>query len=219
MRIVFKKSVLFAIVFAFITLDAKNSSGYISNSDIAKIQRRYGNSAVKRAKALRSLMNSLSNSSEREKVHKVHKFFNMSRYVSDINLWGKSDYWATRMEFLGKGAGDCEDFVISKYFTLKQLGVSTKKLFFTYVKAIKYNQAHMVLTYYKTPDSIPLVIDSLINEILPATLRKDLIPVYSFNGDALFLSKQTGLGQIVPSGNKRNKKWLKLIDRIRKEGL
>ncbi len=216
MRFIFKKSLLLLVVFVLVSVDARN---YVSDATIKKIQRRYGAVAVKRAKALRNLMVSLSNSTEREKIYKINDFFNLSQYVSDVNLWGKSDYWATRMEFLGKGAGDCEDYAISKYFTLKQLGIPDKKLFFTYVKALKYNQAHMVLTYYKTPDSIPLVLDSLTNKILPATSRKDLLPVYSFNAKSLFLSKQTGLGQVVPSGNRRNKKWLKLIDRIRKEGL
>ena len=140
-------------------------------------------------------------------------------FVSDEALWKQKDYWATRMEFIGKGAGDCEDFVIAKYFTLKQLGVPTTKLFFTYVKAVKFQQAHMVLTYYETPKSIPLVLDNINFKILPATKRNDLIPVYSFNGDALYLAKQQGLGEIVPSGMQKNKKWFELVDKIRREEL
>ncbi len=199
-----------------ICLDAKV---FISNSIINKIEKKYGNKAKLRAKALNRLMVSLVNSQENVKIRKINSFFNQMPYITDIKLWGKRDYWQTRVEFLGKGAGDCEDYVISKYFTLKQLGVSTKKLYFTYVKAIKLNQAHMVLTYYKTPNSIPLVLDSINSKILPATSRKDLVPVYSFNSDALFLAKQTGLGKVVPSGNSRNKKWLRLMNRMKKEGI
>lgn len=103
---------------------------------------------------------------------------------------------------LGKGAGDCEDYVIAKYFTLKQLGIPTDKLYFTYVKALKYNQAHMVLSYYETPKSIPLILDNINGKIKIATQRTDLLPVYSFNGDSLYLAKQEGLGQVVPGGNK-----------------
>ncbi len=216
MQISYKKVAFLAFIMIFVSLDARN---YISNHVIKKIQKRYGNVALRRAKALNKTMNALASSSERNKIYKVNSFFNQSRYITDIKLWGISDYWATRTEFIGKGAGDCEDFAIAKYFTLKQLGVPEKKLFFTYVKALKYNQAHMVLTYYKTPDSIPLVLDSLTNKILPATSRRDLRPVYSFNGQALFLSKQTGLGRVVPSGNKKNKKWLRLVNRIKQEGL
>lgn len=213
-----KRILIFCILFFFIfSLNAKER--FITNASIKKIEKRYGASAKKRATALQKLMSSLVGKSEQEKIKKVNDFFNRMTYVTDYNLWGAKDYWATRVEFLGKGAGDCEDYVISKYFTLKQLGVSTKKLYFTYVKAIKYRQAHMVLTYFKTPNSIPLVLDSINYKILPATSRKDLIPVYSFNGDALFLAKQTGLGQVVPSGNQKNKKWLKLVDKIKREGL
>ena len=109
--------------------------------------------------------------------------------------------------------------MIAKYFTLKQLGISTDKLFFTYVKAVKFQQAHMVLTYFETPTSVPLVLDNINFKILHATQRGDLIPVYSFNGDALYLAKQQGLGQIVPSGMQKNKKWFELVDKIRREGL
>jgi predicted transglutaminase-like cysteine proteinase len=120
------------------------------------------------------------------------------------------------MEFLGRDKGDCEDYVIAKYFTLKQLGVDTKKLYLTYVKLVKYKQAHMVLTYFKKPRSIPLVLDNFNKKILPATKRRDLKPVYSFNGDSLFLAKQVGLGKSVPSAFKKNKKWLKLIDDVKR---
>lgn len=214
LRVIISFLIVFSVFFSLI-----NAKNYISNATINKIQRKYGTKASLRAKALNRLMTSLVKSSDREKITKVNSFFNQMTFASDIKLWGQRDYWQTRVEFLGKGAGDCEDYVIAKYFTLKQLGVSTKKLYFTYVKALRLRQAHMVLTYYKTPNSIPLVLDSINPKILPATSRKDLAPVYSFNGDALFLAKQTGLGQVVPSGNSRNKKWLRLIDRMKREGL
>lgn len=205
------------LLFLLFPLNAKDI--FLTQQSIRNIEKRYGATAKKRALALQKIMLTLKNSSERDKLLQINRFFNQMRYSTDRKLWGQKDYWATRVEFLGKGAGDCEDYVISKYFTLKQLGISTKKLYFTYVKALKYKEAHMVLTYFKTPRSIPLVLDSINPKILPATSRKDLVPVYSFNGDALFLAKQTGLGQIVPSGNKRNKKWLRLIDKIKREGL
>ena len=164
-------------------------------------------------------MVSLKDATEQEKLVKVNDFFNRLQWKDDREVWGQKDYWATRMEFLGKGAGDCEDFVTAKYFTLKQLGVSTQKLYFTYVKALDYNQAHMVLSYYDSPKSIPLVLDNINPNIKIATQRKDLAPVYSFNGDSLFLSKQEGLGQAIPGGNKKqNPKWLNLVDRMKEDG-
>ncbi|KEA46158.1 hypothetical protein CR66_02815 [Campylobacter mucosalis] len=211
---VFKIVALVAIL--SISLYAKD---YISSSVVSRLEKVYGDSARRRAVALNTLMNSIQSVSEREKLTKVNDFFNALRWADDMQVWGQKDYWATRTEFLGKGAGDCEDYVTAKYFTLKQLGVSTDKLYFTYVKAIKYNQAHMVLSYYETPKSIPLVLDNINGNIKPATQRSDLVPVYSFNGDSLFLAKQEGLGQVVPGGNKKNPKWLELIDKMQKEGL
>jgi len=201
--------------FFILTLSAHQNS--IKKKVFLKIDAKYDAYAIRRVKALNKLMNSIMDSKVKEKLEKVNNFFNQMQFTTDKLLWGKDDYWATRKEFLEKGAGDCEDFVIAKYFTLKQLGVPINKLFFTYVKAIKLKQAHMVLTYYKTPVSVPLVLDNINPKILPATMRKDLIPVYSFNGDSLYLAKQQGLGRIIPKGMKKNKKWFSLIDKIRRE--
>ncbi|OPA81579.1 transglutaminase-like cysteine peptidase [Campylobacter pinnipediorum] len=208
------------LIFLFCSIFFALADEFIKSSAIKNIEIRYGENARRRAVALNSLMSSIANASESEKLVRVNNFFNSFRWQDDLKVWNKKDYWATRMEFIGKGAGDCEDYVIAKYFTLKQLGIATNKLYFTYVKAIKYNQAHMVLSYYETPKSIPLVLDNINGNIKIATQRKDLIPVYSFNGDSLYLAKQEGLGQVVPGGNKKqNPKWIDLVDRIKKEGL
>lgn len=207
------------IFLSLIVLTLNADPDFIKQETLKIVEAKYGQYAKKRAEALNKLMNEIITFSAAEKLEKVNAFFNQMQFVSDKMLWGVDDYWATRMEFIGKGAGDCEDFVIAKYFTLKQLGVPSERLFFTYVKAIKFQQAHMVLTYYETPTSIPLVLDNINRKIMPATQRNDLIPVYSFNGDALYLAKQQGLGQVVPSGMKKNKKWQELVDKIRREGL
>lgn len=211
------KKMLVLIALIVVTLSCDPS--FFTQEVLHKVETKYGNYAKRRVESLNTLLVSLQGKDEKEKLEKVNAFFNQMQFVSDEVLWKQKDYWATRMEFLGKGAGDCEDFVIAKYFTLKQLGVPTTKLFFTYVKAVKFQQAHMVLTYYETPKSIPLVLDNINFQILPATKRADLIPVYSFNGDALYLAKQQGLGEIVPSGMQKNKKWFELVDKIRREEL
>lgn len=210
---------VFLILISLIIFTLGSSEDFFTQDIFKRVDAKYGDQARRRVDSLNTLMISIKLSTEVEKLEKVNAFFNQMQFVSDQILWGQKDYWATRMEFMGKGAGDCEDFVIAKYFTLKQLGISTDKLYFTYVKAVKFQQAHMVLTYFETPTSIPVVLDNINFKILPATQRGDLVPVYSFNGDALYLAKQQGLGQIVPSGVQKNKKWLELVDKIKKEGL
>lgn len=82
-----------------------------------------------------------------------------------------------------------------------------------YVKALELNQAHMVLTYYDTPSSVPLVLDNLIADIKPASQRPDLLHVYSFNGDNLWLSKKGRRAQLVGT-SERLGPWVKLQSRL-----
>jgi predicted transglutaminase-like cysteine proteinase len=150
------------------------------------------------------------------KLELVNDFMNRTRFLNDIDHWGKEDYWATPIEFLSTDGGDCEDFSIAKYFTLRALGVSDDKLRITYVKELViYNQAHMVLAYFTTPDAEPLVLDNINKTIQPASTRTDLLPVYSFNGSGLWLAKeQTGRGQQV-GGSDRIGHWRDLQSRMR----
>lgn len=194
--------------------DAQKQTVVITPKQISKATQKYGPIAGKRFRAWQKLVDDNLNKSERIKLEKVNDFFNQVQWVSDKRHWGKSDYWATPIEFLGTDAGDCEDYTIAKYFTLKALGVPEKKLYLTYVKAIRLNQAHMVLTYFSKPRSIPLVLDNINKRILKATKRKDLVPIYSFNGDGLWLAKERGKGKAVSSGTSKLKKWNSLLKKM-----
>lgn len=176
----------------------------------------YGEDARTRLVNWRTLLNSDRNISEKAKLEKVNRFFNEMVFVDDIYHWSKADYWASPVEFLSTNGGDCEDFAIAKYFSLVKLGVPESKLRITYVKALRLNQAHMVLTYYKTPGAEPLVLDNLINVIQPASMRQDLAPVYSFNGDGLWLAKQRGLGKKLGKSSKLNM-WRDLKRRMKQQ--
>jgi predicted transglutaminase-like cysteine proteinase len=156
----------------------------------------YGKRAGKRVQAWRATISELAKRSELDQLSGINNFFNQLAFVNDVALWGKNDYWATPLEFLGSNAGDCEDFTIAKYFSLLELGVSDKKLRLIYVKAIELNQFHMVLAYYATPGSVPVILDNINPEIKPATKRRDLLPIYSFNGKNLWLMKEKSSGKL-----------------------
>lgn len=113
----------------------------------------------------------------------VNAYFNRLPFLSDTSHWGIADYWATPAEMSASNGGDCEDYAISKYFLLKELGVPVERLRITYVKAMSINQAHMVLAYYPSPGAEPLILDNLEDGVRPASERKDLVPVYSFNDE------------------------------------
>jgi len=177
----------------------------------------YGGQAKQRLLDWQSLINDDQSSNDLERLQKVNDFFNRQEFISDLLLWKDKDYWATPVEFLAQNGGDCEDFSIAKYFTLKKLGVDENKLNLTYAKAVELNQAHMVVTYYGQPDDEPLILDNLIDEIKPASLRPDLLPVFSFNGIGLWLAKERGRGKLVGNSS-RYKNWQDLLGRM-PEGL
>ncbi|MCG8667857.1 MAG: transglutaminase-like cysteine peptidase [Pseudomonadales bacterium] len=159
---------------------------------LAKLRKQYGDDAEQRVRDWSSLVDRLQGKQQDEQIEQVNRFFNSVRFLDDQLHWRRGDYWATPVELLATNGGDCEDFAIAKYFTLKHLGLPVDKMRLTYVKALELNQAHMVLTYYKERGEPPLVLDNLTNNILPANERRDLVPVYSFNGDGLWKAKQQG---------------------------
>ncbi|HEY7866960.1 MAG TPA: transglutaminase-like cysteine peptidase [Psychromonas sp.] len=177
------------------------------------LERHYGERAADRGRAWFTILHSAQQLSDTEKLTKVNTFFNMLYFIDDQILWGESNYWATPVEFIGANGGDCEEFAIAKYFTLLALGIDDQKMRITMVKALQLNQYHMVLSYYETPGSVPLVLDNLDGKIKPADQRRDLYPVYSFNGKQLWLNKEKGQG-VLAGKSDRLKRWTNLNQRM-----
>jgi predicted transglutaminase-like cysteine proteinase len=195
----------------------------LSNWDFSSISRRaqalYGplGEGQQRIDDWQLLLATQKQVNEREQLDRVNRFFNQRiRYVEDPDLWHQADYWETPIEALWKGAGDCEDYAIAKYFSLRHLGVASDKLRITYVKALRLNRAHMVLTYYSSPQAMPLVLDSLIDDIRPASQRTDLLPVYAFNAEGLWLPGAKGNQKV--SDSKRLSRWQDVLKKMQAEG-
>ena len=186
---------------------------FVPEKRLSTYEKNYGGQAVRRLNSLLAMMDEQSGLPEDQIVINVNNFFNQLEYRSDRKTWNKSDYWASRLEFLGRGQGDCEDFAVAKFLTMTQLGVPGEKLFLTYVRARGFPEpAHLVATYYKEPGTVPFVLDNYIKKILPATQRTDLVPVYSFTAKDLYIQKQHGLGKRVSRGLLKNQLKLKAID-------
>ena len=184
---------------------------------------RYGEPALKTVTALQQLLTSLNNANDEQKLKAINDFFNQRlEFVDDYYIWKQSDYWATPLESIGKEAGDCEDFSIAKYTFLKLLNINNNKLRLTYVRAklyegeIKTVKAHMVVSYYTTPTSDPLVLDNINPEILPASKRPDLTPIFSFNDKGLWVG-----GSTQPKSSSQNNlsKWRDVLTRIHADGI
>ena len=180
----------------------------INRELLKQAEAKYGKDAATRLLAWEDMIRKDNSTSDREKLEKVNKFFNSRiRFASDWDVWGVEDYWATPFEFLCKNAGDCEDFAIAKFFTLRAIGMAEEKLNIMYVKALQYGIAHMVLAYYNSPGAEPLILDNLIDGIAPASKRPDLLPVFGFNGSGLWTAKQRSQGKLAGTSSDRLKPW------------
>ena len=181
---------------------------------------RYGDQGARSLDAWLALIRELEGRDIDVQLKGVNDFFNRRvRWLDDSQIWSEEDYWATPLETLGRGAGDCEDYSIAKYQTLKKLGVPGERLRMIYVRArfgrSDITQAHMVLGYYATPGAEPLVLDNLLPTILPAGERDDLSPVFSFNSDGLWAG---GAVQSLAVPTQRLSRWRNVVLRMTAEG-
>lgn len=174
---------------------------------ITRVRSKYGELAVRRLHAWQTLINDNLRRPERLQLTLVNDFFSEVVLASSQEVWGVDDYWATPVEFLAKDAGSAVDFVTAKYFTLTAMGVEESKIYFTYVTSTRLRRSHVVLTYFRSPRSEPLILDSLTDRILPASQRSDLRPIYSFNAQGSQEGEridESALGQ-----------WNRMLERMR----
>jgi predicted transglutaminase-like cysteine proteinase len=177
-----------------------------------------GPRVVEQAQALVQQIERSGTAEELQRLKDINDFFNRRLAFRDDSVtWNLPDYWASPLESLEKRAGDCEDYAIAKYFGLAATGVPTAKLRMVYVRARLQGQslAHMVLAYYAQPGAEPLILDNLRPEVLPASQRSDLTPVFSFNGEGLW----SGVGATT-AGNPlvRLSLWRDLLAKAKAEG-
>lgn len=112
--------------------------------------------------------------SKNVQLKRINLYLNTLLPQYDDVIKNKLDDWATPKEFLTIGYGDCEDYVIIKYYSLIRLGFDEKKLFLTRVKEKYRGGIHMVLTYFKEKNRPPLVLDNLSFKILNLKIRRDI---------------------------------------------
>ncbi len=198
--------------------------GFDFETQIELAQRRYGRPAQQTVQDWRALLISLQAAPELEKIRRVNTFFNHRiQFRDDVDIWNRRDYWATPLETMGRAQGDCEDFAIAKYFSLLLLGLPTDRLRLTYVKAhiggpqSRTSQAHMILGYYPAPDSEPLILDNLLNDVRPASRRPDLLPVFSFNSEGIWVGNSTS-GRSGGNATARLSHWRDVIARMHADG-
>jgi predicted transglutaminase-like cysteine proteinase len=177
-----------------------------------------GPQAVASTRALQAELAAVQAAPDAARLEALNRFFNLRiAYAEDIDTTGQVDQWASPIETLARGAGDCEDYAIAKYFSLIAAGVAPPKLRLVYVRADMGggSRAHMVLAYYPQPSAEPLILDNLEGRILPASARRDLSPVFSFNAEGLWEGSQ---GQAAGDPVARLSRWREVLAKARAEG-
>jgi predicted transglutaminase-like cysteine proteinase len=133
-----------------------------------------------------SLTASLAGGDRRTQIIRVNEAINRYRYVTDPENWGLPDYWATVRQFLRRD-GDCEDYAIAKYMTLKRLGVPVEQMRVVVLNDLNLGVPHAVLAVFL--DTETLILDNQIQTVLPDSAIAHYQPIYSINEHAWWLLK------------------------------
>lgn len=209
------KSLILLILFLF-----SNSFAYefkLNQKDKNLIEKSTQKSFIlKRLAKYEEVRNKARNLDVNKKLTQINLFINGSLAEFDNASMGIDDYWMTPKEFFIKGHGDCEDYVIAKYFTLLELGVKKENLYPAIVKVQGSASLHLVLLYVEDKNKSPLVLDNLSFKILPFSKRTDLTPIAAFNEiDSYTLTREKFLQKANVDWGKENK-WEKLLNRVYK---
>lgn len=168
------------LIFPFVMF----SKEFISKDDISIMEKKYGEVAAQRLKNWNSVMKNALHQDELIKVRNINAYFNQFRYRKDKYNWKEVEYWASFFEFVGKGRGDCDDYALAKYYSLRKLGVPAHRLRLITGKFYKYG--HLTLGYYKNPKD-PYLLDN--NKRYLGKLNK----TYQFKPETYFNELEYGV--------------------------
>ena len=178
----------------------------------------FGPRTVAVAAQLQQVIAHASTQDVASRLSAVNDFFNRHiEFRTDQEVWGEDDFWASPLQALAKGRGDCEDYAIAKFASLVAAGTPAARLRLVYVRVRRVGgiQAHMVLAYYASAHAEPVILDNLVSRVETASKRPDLTPVFSFNGEGLW----QGVGERT-AGNplERLSRWRDVLGKMRAQG-
>ena len=186
---------------------------HFTENDFISIEKKSGRIAKNRSNDYQKTITTLQSTNEIKQLNSVNRYLNQLLPQYDAVTQNKEDHWATPKEFLAKGYGDCEDYVIIKYFSLLKLGFDSKKLYLTTVNELYTGGYHMVLSYFKEQNKSPLILDNLSFRILPLNKRSDIRADLFINAKGIYK---------IDSNNKLykigaySKKFQELLKRVNK---
>ena len=125
-----------------------------------------------------SFLDGLRNRDRAAQIEAVNGYMNRKRYVVDPVNWGLSDYWASPLQFMTRN-GDCEDYAIAKYFSLRWLGLPASAMRIVVLHDMNLRVAHAILVVYD--DDRALVLDNQVRGVVEAAAIRHYRPIYSIN--------------------------------------
>jgi len=135
-------------------------------------------------------LDSIRGLSRRQQLDKVNHYANNKNYVLDISNYGMEDYWAIVKEFLSNG-GDCEDYAITKFFSLRWLGFKNQDLRIVILQDANLRVPHAILAVF-CQESV-LIMDNQAQEVVPQGSIAHYIPLYSVNEQEWWLHLPPGM--------------------------
>ena len=199
---------------SFSTFLLASSYPHFSKKEFIYIQKHSGKMAKNRALDYQETINKFSKDTKEKQLNEVNFYLNQLLPQYDSVMQHKEDYWESPKEFLVNGYGDCEDYVIIKYFTLLKLGFDKKKLFMTTVREKFSGGNHMVLCYFPEEGKSPLVLDNLSFKILPLNIRVDLKSNRFINHNGVYIINKKNKLKKIYSGSIQ---YVNLLKKIQKE--
>ncbi|MCD6173720.1 MAG: transglutaminase-like cysteine peptidase [Sulfurimonas sp.] len=186
---------------------------YFTKKEFINIEEKSGKIPRNRAMDYQKNIAIFKTYNKTKQLNRTNHYLNQLLPQYDDIIQKQEDYWATPKEFLITGYGDCEDYVIIKYFTLLKLGFDKKKLFLTTVFEQYQGGYHMVLSYFKDKNKPPLILDNLSFRVLDLKTREDIKADIFINSTGIFkIDKNYNLKKIAH----QSKQYNELMKKIRK---
>ncbi len=133
-----------------------------------------------------SFLKDISKKSRLEQIHAVNAEMNRTRYILDPRNYGVPDYWATPQQFLRRN-GDCEDYAITKYLSLRALGVPPSDMRILVLQDLNLRLAHAILIVYHNGRA--LILDNQIKNVVDMSVVRHYKPIYSINENYWWLHR------------------------------
>jgi predicted transglutaminase-like cysteine proteinase len=116
------------------------------------------------------------------------------RPTSDWTQYGYADFWASPLQTLGRGAGDCEDYAIVKYIALRELGISPHDLKLVIVQDDRFDLSHAIVAVRS--EQHWLILDNRTMAILDAEDAHHYRPLFALDQQRVHIISTAAIDQI-----------------------